>query len=398
MNPRELKQSIISWVLAAAILFAGHAIASRGLDLSLGQYAEADEVLRATVVEIVGREQWQQEITPGFDLTSTVVMFNARVTSGDRSGEVLLAEHFIDDLIAVREREVAPGDRILISYNHGLGHYNFVDFVRINYVIILSALLLALIVLLGRLKGLNAIVALGFTCLAIFMVLVPAILAGLNIHITAILVCVYIIVSSLIIVIGPGRKALSAILGCLGGVFVAALLMLLMDVVLNLTGAIDQDSQILHTLPLAAPISLGAVVFAGVVIGAVGATMDVSTSIASSLWEVKLAGGESGSFGQIFKSGLSIGKDILGTMLNTLILAYIGSSLSFILIITFYSYATSFTELFNREMISVEILRAIVGSFGIFSAVPLTSAICGWLYSGDGKEPRNRRQGYESSW
>jgi len=231
-------------------------------------------------------------------------------------------------------------------------------------------------------------------------VLVPAILAGRSIHLTAILVSVYIIVSSLVIVIGPSRKALSAILGCLGGVFVAALLMLFMDIVLNLTGAIDQDSQFLLTLPLAQPLSLGAIVFAGVIIGAVGAIMDVATSIASSLWEVKLAvGGEGGGFAQIFKSGLNIGKDILGTMLNTLILAYIGSSLSLILLITFYSYDTSLLELFNREMISVEILRALVGSFGIFSAVPLTSAICGWLYSGKRGEPsRNRRESYESNW
>jgi len=388
-------------VLAAAILFAGSAVASRGLDVTLAQYEfiAGEEVFRASVVEIVEREEWRQEITPYFVLTATSIMFNARIAGGERRGEVLLTEHFIDDLMAVREREVAVGDRILIAYNDGLGHYTFVDFVRINYVIILGAVLLALIVLLGRLKGLNAIIALGFTCAAIFMVLVPAILAGRSIHLTAILVCIYIIVSSLVIVIGPGRKGLCAMIGCLGGVFVASLLMFFMDIILNLTGAIDQDSQFLHSLPLAEPLSLSAIVFAGVIIGAVGATMDVSTSIASSLWEVKLAGGEEGSFGQIFKSGLNIGKDILGTMLNTLILAYIGSSLSLILIISFYAQATSFFELFNREMISVEIIRALVGSFGIFSAVPLTSAVCGWLYLDKNKPPtRNRGQSYESSW
>ncbi|MCL2857919.1 MAG: YibE/F family protein [Oscillospiraceae bacterium] len=402
MKSRGILGNVISWVLAAAFLFVGSAVASRGLDLTPhpDDLTVGEEVLRARALEIVEREEWSQEMGPGFYITGTSIMFNARVTGGERDGQVLLTEHHIDDLWAAREREVVVGDRILIAYNHGLGHYTFVDYIRINYVVILGVVLLVLIVLLGRLKGLNSIIALGFTCLAVFVVLVPGILAGRSIHLTAILVSVYIIIFSLVIVIGPSRKALSAILGCLGGVFVAALLMLFMDIVLNLTGAIDQDSQFLLTLPLAQPLSLGAIVFAGVVIGAVGAIMDVATSIASSLWEVKLAGGgEGGGFAQIFKSGLNIGKDILGTMLNTLILAYIGSSLSLILLITFYSYDTSLLELFNREMISVEILRALVGSFGIFSAVPLTSAICGWLYSGKWDKPsRNRRESYESNW
>ncbi|MCL2857000.1 MAG: YibE/F family protein [Oscillospiraceae bacterium] len=397
MNSHGIRHSIISWTLAAAFLFAGWALASRGLDLTIYQddFAATDAVLQARVVEIIERDEWQHEIAEGFTITGVDVIFSAQVTRGERRGEILLAEHPLDDLMAVREREVAAGDRILITYNHGLGLYTFVDYMRINYVITLGAVLLALIVLLGRLKGLNSIIALGFTCLAVFWVLVPAILNGHSIHLVAILVSIYIVISSLVIVIGPNHKALSAILGCLGGVFVAALLMLLMDIILNLTGVIDHDSQFLHSLPLAEPLSLSAIVFAGVIIGAVGAIMDVSTSIASSLWEVKLAGGESGGFGQIFKSGLNIGKDILGTMLNTLILAYIGSSLSLILLITFYSHGTSLLQIFNQEIISVEILRALVGSFGIFSAVPLTSAICGWLYSGGNKTSRNN---YDSSW
>jgi uncharacterized membrane protein len=105
--------------------------------------------------------------------------------------------------------------------------------------------------------------------------------------------------------------------------------------------------------------------------------MDVAMSISSSLWEVREAGGEY-DFRSIFKSGVNIGKDILGTMLNTLILAYIGSSLSFILLITVHTH--SLTALFNLEMIIVEFLRALVGSFGMLLTIPLTAAICGWLY------------------
>ena len=103
-------------------------------------------------------------------------------------------------------------------------------------------------------------------------------------------------------------------------------------------------------------------------------------SISSSLWEVQLAGGTS-NFQGLFFAGINVGKDILGTMLNTLILAYIGSSLSAILLIV--AHTTSYMVLLNSEMIIVEFLRALTGSFGMFLTIPLTAAICGWMYPKD---------------
>ena len=105
--------------------------------------------------------------------------------------------------------------------------------------------------------------------------------------------------------------------------------------------------------------------------------MDVSIDIASSLSEVadKM---EKPDFGTIVKSGFNIGKDIMGTMTNTLILAYIGSSLSTVLLLTASSHSISY--LFNLEMIAVEILQAIVGSIGILTTIPLTSVIAATLY------------------
>ena len=403
MKLRTRRVAVIIWILAIGFLFIGNRIATANPNImdDAEHYAGiTGDVVSAVVTEIIERDEWRQEIVPGFTISGTMIIFEARITSAGRRGEHVTAEHYLDDLMSVREREVGQGDRILLAYDYGAGQYIFVDYVRINYIAILGAVLFGLMILFGGARGFNSIVALGFTCLAIFMVLVPAILGGRNIYLTAIAVCVYIIVFTLLIVAGPSKKSLSAILGCLGGVAVAALIMRFMGVILNLTGDVDDSSRFLFALPLERPISLGAIVFAGVVIGAVGAIMDVAMSIASSLWEVRRAG-ENLSFGRIFRSGLNIGKDILGTMLNTLILAYIGSSLSLILVIAFYTHATSLLDIFNREMIAVEFLRAIIGSFGIFLAIPLTSAICGCLYSGENRRhesPRGRRSEPKEDW
>ena len=360
------------------------------------------DVAAGVVTQIIERDEWRQDMGSGFVISNAVITFTARITSGELRGQEVIAEHYLDGLVVSKQREVVAGDRVLLYYDEFLGHFSFVDYVRINYIAILGVVFFALMVLFAGKKGFNSIVALGFTCMAIFLVLVPAILGGRNIYLTAIIVCVYITVSTLLTVIGPNKKACSAMLGCFGGVLLAGLLMRLMDFILNLTGVMDEESQFLLLLPIETPLNMSAVVFAGVITGAVGAIMDVAMSISSSLWEVSLAG-ENSSFPQIFKSGLNIGKDILGTMLNTLILAYIGSSLSLILLISFYAHGASLLELFNREMIAVELLRALIGSFGIFLAVPLTSGICGWLYAGNRRQPHSDfsssiPEKYDSSW
>jgi uncharacterized membrane protein len=182
---------------------------------------------------------------------------------------------------------------------------------------------------------------------------------------------------TLLIVSGTGKKTTAAAFGCLGGLFVSGILTVIMDGALKLTGMVDEESVYLTYLNTESPIDLRAVIFASILIGALGAVMDVAMSISSSLKEIsdKMKGT---SFSVLFKSGITIGRDIMGTMANTLILAYIGSSMSVVLLII--AYNNSMRLMFNREMIVVEILQALVGSLGILATIPLTSFIGGIVY------------------
>jgi uncharacterized membrane protein len=126
--------------------------------------------------------------------------------------------------------------------------------------------------------------------------------------------------------------------------------------------------------------------FAGIIIGALGASMDVSMSIASAVEEVKRVCPELGVW-RLFQSGMNVGRDVMGTMVNTLILAYTGSSLQLILI--FMAYKESLLKIFNLDMIASEIVRALSGSIGMIMVIPLTSLIAAVLY---GRKKRNSAQ------
>ena len=114
-----------------------------------------------------------------------------------------------------------------------------------------------------------------------------------------------------------------------------------------------------------------------IIVGAVGAVMDVSMSISSSLYELRLKSPEIKPK-ELMKSGFAIGRDMMGTMANTLVLAYIGSSLTCVLLLV--SYNASLEQVINKEMIIAEILQALAGSLGMLLTLPLTSAVCAAIY------------------
>jgi len=125
------------------------------------------------------------------------------------------------------------------------------------------------------------------------------------------------------------------------------------------------------------PIDLRAIIFGSVILGAIGAVMDVSMSIASSLNEL-VENMDKPTFSQVIKSGFEIGRDMMGTMANTLILAYIGSSLSVLLL--YCAYNSSFIYLINKEIIIVELLQSLIGSIGILMVIPFATFISAKVY------------------
>lgn len=333
---------------------------------------------KAEVTRILERTETPLNIEGLENQYNTDITFEAQITSGEHKDELVIAVQNISTYVTGTVDEVKAGDKVLLfnetTYDNESKWY-FVEYSRTSAIIVLGVLFFGLILIFGKTKGVKTIISLVITCLSIFLVFIPAVLGGQNIYFWTILTCAVITFSTVMIVYGYSKKTLATALGCIGGVLVAGLLTLIMNGALKLTGFVDEDAIYLNQLN--ASIDLKAIIFGGILIGALGAIMDVSIDIASSLSEVS-AKLEKPDFKTIIKSGFNIGKDIMGTMTNTLILAYIGSSLSVVLLLT--ASNNSFAYLFNLEMIVVEILQALVGSIGILTTIPLTSVVCAGLY------------------
>jgi uncharacterized membrane protein len=217
-------------------------------------------------------------------------------------------------------------------------------------------------------KGLRSLIALILTCLAVFFILIPAIKNGYSPALFAVLISILITVVTLAIVCGINKKALSALLGCVLGIVVAGGLAFLMQSTMKMSGFTDEHSIMLSVTQ---GLNLNGIMFAAVIIGSLGAAMDVSVSIASSLEEVIEHAKDTLSKKQIIKSGMKIGADIMGTMANTLILAYAGSALPILILLSINSTNLGYT--LSWELFSGEFLRAIAGSVGLIFVVPATA-------------------------
>ena len=371
---------ILTIILSALYIFFGNKAANANkIDYSLNQDIGTPTTVRVTKVV---DENYADVVFEGFETEDEIILFEAEILSGYRKGEIITAIQQIDSMYAVRTKTVEPGDKIVIYKNQNRAaeniRYMFAVYQRIDFIILLWVAFLVLLLFLGKKNGLNTLVSLVFTVLSIFYVFIPAVLNGGNIYSWSISTCIYIILMTLLIISGFSRKSLAAMIGCSSGVLMAGIITVLANNICQLTGLTTEDSMYLLFLNNDNPIDLRAIIFAAIILGAVGAIMDVSMSLSSSLAEMKEQVGNM-TAAQITRSGMVVGRDIMGTMANTLILAYIGSSLSVTLLLAAYNSSTPLL-LFNSEMILVELLQAVAGSLGILLTIPLTSVVCGILY------------------
>lgn len=275
-------------------------------------------------------------------------------------------------------REVKPGETVYVTDMSGKGEYVFADYQRIDKIIILAVIFLALVIVFAGRKGVSTVISLLFTLMSIFYVFLPAILSQYNVYLWGIISCVAIVIFTLIIVHGFNLKSLASGLGTIGGIIIATIIMVISSYFLNFTGLISDDAMYLQFNSQGFSFNLKAIFFTMIIIGALGAIMDVAMSIATSMYEIKEIKPNI-TTKEMIKSGFEIGRDILGTMTNTLILAYVGSG--FLTVIVIVGFNTDLLQIFNKEFLVSEIFQPLIGSFGIVVTLPLTSLICAKLFS-----------------
>ena len=351
-----------------------------GID-ELEQFTEIE--VRAKVEDAKINPDRDDEYGPG----TRVQEVTLTVTSDEIKGEVLFIENILMGNPAY-DLVVEEGDRVLVGIQGSLEEMEEVylkEFVRDRALFVLAGAFILLLLVIGRLKGLKTVITLGLTVLMIIYLLIPGILRGYSPILLAVAVSAVVTLITILIIGGINRKSVSAIIGILGGVFIAGVIALFVGGRIQLTGFSSQEAVMLLYIPQEIELNVRGLLFAGIIIGSLGAVMDVGISIASSMQEVLYAN-PSISGSDLRKAGFNVGRDIMGTMSNTLILAYVGSAIP--LLILFSAYEASFTDIINLDVIATEVVRAVAGSIGLILSVPITVYAGGMLMKKTVKENR----------
>ncbi len=236
--------------------------------------------------------------------------------------------------------------------------------------------LLSLIIIGGK-QGLKGCIGLVFTFFCMIFVYLPLIYQNYSPFGVAVFVCFLTTLVTMYLIGGPTRKTIAATLGTLAGVVIAGLSAQLFSMASGINGYNVSDIESLMTLWNTNGIQVGGLLFSGLLISALGAVMDVAMSVSSSMQEVYAQSPEMTKM-ELFRSGLRIGRDMMGTDSNTLILAFVGGSVSMLLLD--YSYDLPYQQIINSNNIGIAIMQGLAGSFGVVLSVPVTVLICTLLY------------------
>ena len=247
-----------------------------------------------------------------------------------------------------------------------------------EWVIYIFALLylLALCIIGGK-QGIKGCLGLIFTFFCVIFVYLPLVYLRFSPFWAAVFICFLTTLVTMYLIGGPTTKTCAATLGTLAGVVLAGLSAWCFSKASGISGYNVSDIETLMTLWNTNRIQVGGLLFSGLLISCLGATMDVAMSISSAIDEIYKQN-SSLSRKELFKAGMRVGRDMMGTDSNTLILAFAGSSVSTLLLD--YAYDLPYQQIINSNNIGIAIMQGLAGSFGIVLSVPLTVLICTVLF------------------
>lgn len=363
------KLSVIILLFAAIIFVVFRCIAVDDAEQERGEeYAEYE---KATVTAVLTDSTEPDENAEGGMRGEQQI--TAVVNSGQYEGETLLAYNYANPLFG---SAIEVGDDVVLlisTYSDGTHTATVYEYNRELAVAIVVALFLIVTVLVGGKTGAKSLIGLILTLICIFFILIPLLMKGYPTLLTVFLMCAYVAVVCFVILGGVRKKTVCAALGTIAGVAIALLFALIAQSIARVDGYRVENAEALLQLRQGGTlIGIKYLLVGGIVISALGAVMDVAMSISSALSEIHVVDPTLGKK-EIFRSGMNIGRDMVGTMTNTLILAFIGSS--FTLVIYLYSLGLETHQLLSSAYVSLEVISGIASSIGVILSVPITALI-----------------------
>ncbi len=360
-----------NFVTILASLFLGCCIASVA-------YAQQPEVMQDVEITMLARivqiKSSELQPVPNTDTTALYQTVLIHFLSGDLEGK--------EATITDSAFQMKVGDKVYVRYlktGDGTEYYSIQEPYRLDALLGLLIFFIIAVLIFGGKQGFLSLLALFISFCGIFKFLFPEILNGGNVILIATTGALLSLFVVMYMTHGFTRLTTSAFLGCLLSVIVTLLVAKYAVVVTKLTGFASEESVYLN-LATQGGLDFVALLVGGIIIGVIGVVDDVSITQASVVQALRNAD-PTLSVQVLYTKALKVGKDHMGAVINTLILAYAGASLPLVLLL--YVGNTPVLELINREVIATEIVRSIVGSVGLLLAVPMTTLIAVFLMRKD---------------
>lgn len=300
-----------------------------------------------------------------------------KVLTGSHKGETVAASNALSTYNSVVGK---PGGHLIVNVDEldsGEFQVRVYNYFRAPFIYLLALLFFASLILVGGKKGLMSGLGILYTFFCVFLVFLPLVLRGHSPVLASILLVVMVSAVALILLNGVSKKSLCSILGTVCGVVLSGVILFLFSSATNLSGYSTEEAESLLQIGQTTGLKVRDLLYAGILIASLGAIMDTAMSIVSVMHEMYL-NSPGMKMPSLIKAGMNVGKDMIGTMSNTLILAFAGTSLSFIILLA--SYSVQYNQFMNMNAITIEIAQALSGSLAIVLTVPVTAVITARIF------------------
>ena len=332
---------------------------------------------KAHVTKLISDEAKAEDWTEGLRIGVQEVYL--QIDSGEDRGKILPAVNYMS---VYNNVDLKVGTKVIArldidangrTYIASIPNYN-----RGPALLGLTVIFVLFLAVFGGKKGIAAILGLAFAIVDIWFLLIPMIRHGINPILSSIVISAVTTAISLVLLNGFSMKTFCATIGCVGGVAMAGAAAALTAVATPINGFNMSEAEELVLRTGGTSLNVSGLLISAILIAALGAVMDVAMTITSAVFEVHQLNPELNRQ-KLIQSGINIGRDAMGTMANTLILAFAGSALNMLILFRIFEYP--YLQIFNSDMMALEIIQGISGSIGIVMTVPLVAFLSAFLCS-----------------
>jgi len=340
----------------------------------LSAYLSEDGLQGFSQAKVIEIHDVRQEEIPGTGAIATVQEISAEILEGPEEGKTVRLNN---DYIELNE-----GQKFFINFfftPDGSVIYSVRDVDRRAPLLFLTLLFAGVVILFGGKQGFRSLLSLAGSFVVIIFILLPLLLKGYPPVLVSVLVGSLILFVAIFFTHGFNKQSVVALMGTAGAVVLTGILAYISVEFMTLSGFSSDETAFLN-ISTAGTLDLRGLLLGGIIIGVIGVLDDIAVTQAAVVAELKRTSPKLSPI-LVYKKAIRVGREHVGALVNTLVLAYAGVSLPLLLL--FYNTESSFIRIVNNEIFATEIVRTIVGSIGLVLAVPLTTALAVWILKGD---------------